>query len=42
MTLRRADPECLMMVSDEEPSADDTISTAVDGERKERVNWAEQ
>lgn len=41
MTLRRADPDCLMMISNEEPSADDNISTAVHGERKTRENWAE-
>lgn len=41
MTLRRADPACLMMVSDEEPGADDIISTAVHAERKTRENWAE-
>lgn len=42
MTLRRVDPECMMFVSDEEPTADDTISAAVDGEKKSRTNWAEQ
>lgn len=42
MTLRRVDPECMIFVSDEPPSADDTISTAVDGEKKSRTNWAEQ
>lgn len=42
MTLRRADPDCIMMLSDEEPSADDIIGTAIDGEKKERINWAEQ
>jgi hypothetical protein len=31
-----------MMVSDEEPVADDMFSTAVPAERKTRVNWAEQ
>lgn len=41
-TLRRVDPECMIFVSDEEPDADDTISTAVDGERKSRTNWAEE
>jgi co-chaperonin GroES (HSP10) len=41
-TLRRVDPECMIFVSDEEPAADDTISTAVDGEKKSRTNWAEQ
>lgn len=41
-TLRRVDPESMIFVSDEEPAADDTISTAVDGEKKSRTNWAEQ
>ena len=42
LTLRRADPDCIMMVSDTEPVGIDTMSTAVYGERKERVNWAEE
>lgn len=42
LTLRRADPECIMMVSDEEPAGVEGMSTAVYGERKERVNWAEE
>ena len=43
LTLRRADPECLLMVSDEDPhSSIESMSTAVYGERKERVNWAEE
>lgn len=42
LTLRRADPECIMMVSDEEPAGIDGMSTAVYGERKERTNWAEE
>lgn len=41
-TIRRVDPTAMIMISDEEPTADDMISTAVYGERKERVNWAEQ
>jgi hypothetical protein len=35
-TVRRADPNCIIFVSDEEPDQDDTISTAVHGERKTR------
>jgi hypothetical protein len=35
-TLRRADPNAIIFVSDEEPQADDTLSTAVYGERKTR------
>lgn len=35
MTVRRVDPDAIMMVSDEEP-ADDVISTSVHAERKSR------
>lgn len=42
LTLRRADPDCILMVSDEEPADIEGMSTAVYGERKERVNWAEE
>jgi co-chaperonin GroES (HSP10) len=35
-TLRRVDPNCIIFVSDEEPDQDDTLSTAVHAERKER------
>jgi co-chaperonin GroES (HSP10) len=42
LTLRRVDPECMIFVSDTEPEDDDTISTALDGERKTRTNWAEE
>jgi hypothetical protein len=35
-TLRRADPNCIIFVSDTEPQDDDTLSTAVYGERKSR------
>jgi len=41
-TVRRVDASGIMMVSDEEPTADDMFSTAVPAERKTRVNWAEQ
>ena len=40
-TIRRVDASSIMMVSDEEPVADDMISTAVPAERKTRENWAE-
>jgi co-chaperonin GroES (HSP10) len=40
--VRLADPKALMMISDEEPIGIDTVSTAVDGEAKQRENWAEQ
>ena len=40
-TLRRIDATAIMMVSDEEPSADDTISTAVHAERKTREYYGE-
>jgi len=42
MTLRRADPDCIIFASDEEPDTDDNISTAVYAEAKSRTNWAEQ
>ena len=35
-TLRRADPECIMFVSDEEPDSIDTMSTALHAEKKSR------
>ena len=35
MTLRRVDPDAIMLVSDEEPR-DDVISTSVHAERKSR------
>jgi len=41
MTLRRVDPAAIMMVSDEEPVADDMISTAVHAERKTREYYGE-
>lgn len=34
--IRRADPACIIFVSDDEPTEDDTISTAVQAERKSR------
>lgn len=34
--LRRVDPKCIMFVSDDEPNIDDTISTAVSVEKKQR------
>jgi hypothetical protein len=33
-TLRKADPKCIIFVSDEEPTEDETISNAVMAERK--------
>lgn len=42
MTLRRADPDCIIFATDEEPNTDDIISTAVYAEAKSRTNWAEQ
>ena len=35
-TVRRADPDCIIFVSDEEPNTDDTVSSAVQAERKSR------
>lgn len=40
MTLRRVDPDAIMLVSDEEPQ-DDVISTSVHAERKERENYSD-
>jgi hypothetical protein len=38
-TLRKADPKCIIFVSDEEPDIDDTFSTAVQAERKSRTQF---
>lgn len=38
-TLRKADPKCIIFVSDEEPNEDDTVSTAVMAERKSRTQF---
>lgn len=35
-TLRRVDPDCILLLSDEEPSHDDTFSTAVQADSKTR------
>lgn len=40
-TVRRIDPKAIIFVQDEEPTDDDTISTAISGEKKTRENWAE-
>jgi hypothetical protein len=40
-TVRRVDPKAMIFVSDEPPENDDTISTAVSGEKKSRENWNE-
>jgi hypothetical protein len=36
LMLRRADPDCIIFVSDEEPDTDDIISTAVHAAQKQR------
>jgi hypothetical protein len=36
IVIRRADPKCIIFVSDTEPDIDETISTAVHAERKTR------
>jgi hypothetical protein len=41
LTVRRVDPACIMGVSDEPPSTDDTISTAVDAQQKQREYYGE-
>jgi hypothetical protein len=38
-TLRKADPKCIIFVSDDEPDIDDTVSTAVMAERKSRTQF---
>jgi co-chaperonin GroES (HSP10) len=38
-TLRRADPECIIFVSDDEPDVDDTFSSAVQAEHKSRTQF---
>ena len=38
-TIRRADPEAIIFVSDSEPDGIDTISTAVHAERKSREQY---
>lgn len=38
-TVRKADPACIIFVSDEEPDWDDTISSAVQAERKSRTQF---
>ena len=38
---RRIDPNCIIFKSDTKPEDDDTISTAVSGEKKTRENWSE-
>ena len=39
ITIRRADPEAIIFVSDTEPDSIDTISTAVHAERKSREQY---
>jgi len=39
ITIRRADPEAIIFVSDERPESIDTISTAVHAERKTREQY---
>ena len=40
-TLRRIDGDAVMIVSDELPP-DDTVSTAVDGNAQQRIDWSQQ
>ena len=42
LTLRRIDGDAVMMVSDEYPDNIETISQAVDGEKRERVDWSQE
>ena len=39
LTIRRADPEAIIFVTDERPDSIDTISTAVHAERKSREQY---
>lgn len=41
ITVRRVDPLCIIGTSDEAPSTDDTISTAVDAQQKQREYYGE-
>lgn len=41
LTLRRVDASAIMIVSDDEPTADDIVSTAVHAERKTREYYGE-
>ncbi len=42
LTLRRIDGDAIMMVSDEYPDNIETISQAVDGEKRERIDWSQE
>tara|TARA_R110000803_G_scaffold45897_1_gene96431 strand:- start:793 stop:1218 length:426 start_codon:yes stop_codon:yes gene_type:complete len=42
LTLRRIDGSAAMMVSDEYPDNMETISQAVHGEKKERIDWSQE
>tara|TARA_R110000796_G_scaffold60233_7_gene139177 strand:- start:10427 stop:10855 length:429 start_codon:yes stop_codon:yes gene_type:complete len=42
LTLRRIDGDAMMMVSDDEPTNMDTVSQAVYGEKKERIDWSQE
>ena len=39
LTIRRADPEAIIFVTDEQPDSIDTLSTAVPAERKSREQY---
>ena len=41
-TVHRVDTNAILLVSDEEPNNIDTITQAVYGEKKERVDWSQQ
>ena len=42
LTLRRIDGSAMMMVSDDYPDNIETISQAVDGEKRERIDWSQE
>ena len=41
-TIHRVDTDCILLVSDEEPNNIDTITQAVYGEKKERIDWSQE
>jgi co-chaperonin GroES (HSP10) len=41
-TINRVDTNSILLVSDEEPNNIDTITQAVYGEKKERIDWTQQ
>tara|TARA_R110000822_G_scaffold143004_1_gene281172 strand:- start:213 stop:641 length:429 start_codon:yes stop_codon:yes gene_type:complete len=42
LTLRRIDGDAIMIVSDEYPDNIETISQAVNGDKRERIDWSQE